>query len=731
MPFRSQAQWGWAFATGQPFADRWAKETPGGKGKRFRRLPRKKKATDATAPAVAPPHGPGGLLATPGVGGRRARALKRRCKNTKIVGNLYRANDGKFTAGSGGDSAESAPAADEPKQPSARSQNAAARRERATAEAEARAGEDDAEQATRDEEDAKLDAAKTPRQRAALRREIAKARRERAAELRKARAERSAAERSKRTDEDSAAADEAAQPKAPKTAKPKDPKAEKPKKGGGGGGKKDEPKKEDPEKAAAAEAKKREQDTKRAELEARRAEAEQRRAAADEKRAAAESARQERTQRELTDLAQRAQTPGMRLTDTEWQRLVVEGLAQRDGAMIRLSPAGEAQARRQPQSTKGAPVFLTFKDARGADRWLSITTTAYEDRDAEIITTKGIAFAVGYGDATGERGTLRYWHVPGLDLGACDYQAQGGPGGRWLIESGTFYGPQEAAVGRAMALKGWHMSPGFLHPQGEPYAAEVGGRRVGLFDHPMLFERSPTPPGRASNLFGRISVKETRMNEEKRAALKELVGGDDKLMADLLSRIEQTDKAAQTAGVAFKDAPEWAMQLVGLIEQQGARLAALEATQKAAPPAEDPAIADMAMAAEDEASPADAEEDAAEGEDNLLSQGEIQAIADAVAATLMGKIEELSGRMAAVDEELKGRGYQRMKEFPAALDTLTATVKSIEATVKALNGDAPARRHQGSRDNPDLSPDLAAALKGEAPDSDPYASVMRFLRPAQ
>ena len=672
MPFASQRQWRWAFATGKPFADRWARETPGGKGKRYRRL--------------------------------RARA-----KAKRITGNLYRADDGKFTGGSGG---ESAPAESEPtKGPSKRSQNAAARRERSAAEAEARATEDAAERATRDEEDAKLDGATTPKERQALRREIARARRERAAARRTARAERQAAERSARGQEDAAATEEAAKPK-------KDPKAEKPKKGGGGGGggpKGD--KQETPEQAA-----------KREQVEKRRAEADKRRAAMDARRERQDAqreqdraAREERNQRELADLVTRAQTPGMKLTDSQWERLVVEGLAQRSGATIGLTAAGQQQARRQ---RKGAPAPLAvFKDARGADRWLTITTTAYEDRDAEIITTKGIAYAVVYGDATGERGVLRYWHVPGMDLGPCDFQAQGGPGGRWLVESGTFYGPREAALGRAMAEKGWHMSPGFLHPRGEPYTAVVGGRKLGLYDTPMLFERSPTPPGRASNLFGRISIaKESHVNEEKKAALKELVGGDDALLADLLGRIEQSDKAAQTAGVAFKDAPEWATALLSRIE-------ALEATTKAPMPADEMIEAGATEMADGEAELAKEEGD--EGSDNLLSPGEIQAIADAVAATLMGAIDGISAKMAEVDNELKGRGYQRMKEFPAELEKLAATLATIDATVKELAGLAPARGYQGSRDNADLPAELAAMLKGDGDTSDPYADVMRFLRPAQ
>jgi hypothetical protein len=39
VPFRSKRQWSWAFASGQPFARRWAHETPGGEGARYRRLP--------------------------------------------------------------------------------------------------------------------------------------------------------------------------------------------------------------------------------------------------------------------------------------------------------------------------------------------------------------------------------------------------------------------------------------------------------------------------------------------------------------------------------------------------------------------------------------------------------------------------------------------------------------------------------------------------------------------
>jgi hypothetical protein len=50
MPFQSQAQWRWAFATGKPWAREWAKLTPGGKRKfiKLRKRVGKTKAIELT-----------------------------------------------------------------------------------------------------------------------------------------------------------------------------------------------------------------------------------------------------------------------------------------------------------------------------------------------------------------------------------------------------------------------------------------------------------------------------------------------------------------------------------------------------------------------------------------------------------------------------------------------------------------------------------------------------------
>jgi predicted GNAT family acetyltransferase len=54
VPVRSKKQWKWMFASGQPFAERWADETPGGRVTRFRRLPERAPSTKADLPDAPP-----------------------------------------------------------------------------------------------------------------------------------------------------------------------------------------------------------------------------------------------------------------------------------------------------------------------------------------------------------------------------------------------------------------------------------------------------------------------------------------------------------------------------------------------------------------------------------------------------------------------------------------------------------------------------------------------------
>lgn len=184
---------------------------------------------------------------------------------------------------------------------------------------------------------------------------------------------------------------------------------------------------------------------------------------------------------------------------------------------------------------------------------MSRTTTAFEDRDQEVISTKALADSA---DSDAPRGPLRFWHMgrpnphdadrpwgPGVDLGWCDFAALSG---RTLIESGTF---KSEAIARAVAAKAdqLELSPGFFHAAGEPDAS-------GVFHHIRIFERSLVPKwaGRASNLYTGLVVEKT-MDQKKVEALKTL-GVPDTTIDELLATVAVEEKSADEGGRRYKDA---------------------------------------------------------------------------------------------------------------------------------------------------------------------------------
>jgi hypothetical protein len=191
-------------------------------------------------------------------------------------------------------------------------------------------------------------------------------------------------------------------------------------------------------------------------------------------------------------------------------------------------------------------MIQVFKDASGYPRWVAVTSTSYRDRDGEIVSSDALRKAVAYGDATGERGPLRFWHVPGLDIGTTDFQSVT-DNGRFLVESGLITNSEMA---NALQEKGgdWQMSIGFNHPANQPDVE-------GVFKDISIFERSITPPNKAANPFTSFNIEGGRkmLTKEKLAALKELLGPDSIELTNMLTKVARTDKAAQDAGVAFKE----------------------------------------------------------------------------------------------------------------------------------------------------------------------------------
>lgn len=199
-------------------------------------------------------------------------------------------------------------------------------------------------------------------------------------------------------------------------------------------------------------------------------------------------------------------------------------------------------------SFKDYASFQVFKDASGRYRWVAQSSTAFQDRDKEIVSTKALADDCQFADETGTYGPLRWWHTPGLDLGDCDFNAMHG---RVLIESGTFKSEQ-IALKVAQAAPQLEISLGFLHLPTEPDAN-------GVFHHIRRFERSLVPRGKASNRFTAFRVKEIPMLDATKVAALKTLGFSDDDITSLQTQAAATEKSADAQQVAYKsvvDVPE-------------------------------------------------------------------------------------------------------------------------------------------------------------------------------
>jgi 2'-5' RNA ligase len=220
------------------------------------------------------------------------------------------------------------------------------------------------------------------------------------------------------------------------------------------------------------------------------------------------------------------------------------------GALDAISRAGDRLERDMGREEKrqageeSEKSLSVFKGKDGRYRWILLSSNAYRDRDGEIVSTKALAQDVARADRDKDFGPLRWWHVPGVDIGDCDFNALSG---RVLVESGTF---RNEAIGEAVfkAQDNLQASIGFRHPFTEPDAE-------GVFHNIRRFERSLVPAGRAANRFTRLVVKQGgKMDQQKMEALKALIGEEG--IQAILSQVQATQKEADGAGIAYKEAEE-------------------------------------------------------------------------------------------------------------------------------------------------------------------------------
>ena len=444
---------------------------------------------------------------------------------------------------------------------------------------------------------------------------------------------------------------------------------------------------------------------------------------------------QQRTQRESERQADRAQRQTEHAQDrARRQQEHEQDRAQRQSAQSsRQSSQSSATPARVSSSRPGvsmpsrkrgprAKSFTVYKSASGDLRWIARSTTAYRDRDKEILTIKALDDDSQRMTATNEYGPLRFWHIgkpdpfalkapwgAGVDIGDCDYSTQIGTS---RVESGTF---RDQAIAQRIAdtADQYELSPGFFHPTDQPNAD-------GEYHAIRTFERSivPTKYGRASNYFTGMTIKEFRMEPDEmerrfKAAIEQLQLSPDQAQS-LASGLVQADKSAQAQGVAYKS-DEQPDPWIGVAMAIKAAMAPPMEAEKAPMDA-----ASMEQAGATELDD-DMDDETAEQGDYIgdMSVADFEAMLQSVIAPLVKGLD-IAGKMAGHMDELKSMmtGVGAKSEGATAqIAALKTQQDQIAAQLKALQGDQPSVI---------LPDEIAAALKSTGPASppDPDAPVV-------
>lgn len=384
------------------------------------------------------------------------------------------------------------------------------------------------------------------------------------------------------------------------------------------------------------------------------------------------------------------------------------------------------------------PSLTVLKDKTGRYRWILFSSNAYRDRDEEIVSEKALGDDCDRADRDGAYGPLRWWHVPGVDIGDCDFNAMHG---RILVESGTF---RDERIGAAVARKAkdLQVSIGFIHPPDQPDAA-------GVFHTIRRFERSLVPAGKASNPFTHVLVQEQPTMATVKERLDDLVRllGDSALAEQVIRAAETTQKAIDGQGVAYKSVDATTVYVApdgtqGIIHD--GQFVALKAVEPPAVTTEEKAPPEGEMEMEMPAGEM--------GGDGLtLSPEDLTAIGQAVAsaiAPLVGALDIESKMRGHVDsvrsgvDELKTMfgGYQKQKDSEAAeqateIATLKAAIEkgakgaaALAARLAELEGDQPIALKSGYRaSTADDTVRTKDAGADQTPPANPFADMQEFI----
>jgi hypothetical protein len=198
-------------------------------------------------------------------------------------------------------------------------------------------------------------------------------------------------------------------------------------------------------------------------------------------------------------------------------------------------------------------LFITKQQEDGRWRWVTISSTAFLDKEQEIVSTEGIAKSVERSEDGQSYGPMLYWHEPSIVLGECDFQAQDG---LCLIESGLWHNNEVGEAARKAVggnIGGWGVSIGFLPLLGSDNEIVNGRVATVVWKDIQIVERSVLPSTQAATWYSSIVNKSTEdiMDTRKRDALVELLGED--VASRVLEDSKEVNAKAQDPDAVFKE----------------------------------------------------------------------------------------------------------------------------------------------------------------------------------
>ena len=172
-----------------------------------------------------------------------------------------------------------------------------------------------------------------------------------------------------------------------------------------------------------------------------------------------------------------------------------------------------------------------FKTSDGEYRWVAISSSAFEDRTGETVSTKAIDYSLKI--ANDDYGELRLYHLPGSKVGTCDGSMRVG---MFLVETGIFDDTDAAVSVRSTVNE---------HP--DKYGVSIGFkyRPEDLinehYDKIKIFERSIVEEPDAAALFTSIKLvgSEVSMGKDKDLMVQKLtkmLGGDAELASSVYDK---------------------------------------------------------------------------------------------------------------------------------------------------------------------------------------------------